>query len=361
MPIEWIASQIKGRQKAKVKLPSLFGNRSIVFPPSLNLEQSSSEETAQFKAAFLEDLIGRQGAVGIDLTGGFGVDSIFLSKNFSQWHYVEPIKDLLETAKHNFGVLGTTNMTCHNTSAETFLENTPDATLVYIDPSRRVNSQKVFTLADCEPDVTTLQDRILTHARHLLVKTSPLHDIQEGIRLLKHVKNVIVLSVANECKEVLFHIERNYIDRPTILAVDLPANDQFTFAIEDESHAIPAFAEVKAFLYEPNSAILKAGAFKSVGNRFGLNKLHPNTHLYTSDEVKSDFPGRIWQTINIVKADKKSIADFLPERKANVLTRNYPLSPDELKKQLGIKDGGELYLIGFTDQKKKLVLAKRLK
>jgi len=360
LPIEWIAAQIKGRQKARYKLPLFYANKSIVFPPSLNLEQSSSEATAQFKAVWVKEIVGETNA-GIDLTGGFGIDSFFLSRNFKAWHYIEPKTELLEIVRHNFETLGIDNVSFHNETAEAFLGSQTEASFVYIDPSRRVDTRKVFTLADCDPDITTIQEEILQHTRHLLVKTSPLHDLQEGIRLLKNVRQVIVLSVNNECKEVLFHLEKDYLGKPEILAIELPSNEQFQFTFEEERQSIAAFAEVKAFLYEPNAAILKAGSFKSIGNKFGLYKLHTNTHLYTADVENTKFPGRIWHIINVVKPEKKSVAALLSDGKANVLTRNYPLSPDQLKKQLGVKDGGNMYLIGFTDQKKRLVIAERLK
>jgi 16S rRNA G966 N2-methylase RsmD len=367
IPFSFIADQIRGRQKSKDKLPGYYKNSQVLYPPALNLEQSSSEQTAKFKL----DLIGKifndkvqpQGA---DLTGGFGIDACFLSKAFNQYHFIEPSERLISLARHNHQILSAKNIAYEKTSAEEFLKlTTGNYDLIYIDPSRRTTAnKKVFTLVDCEPNVVVLQAEIFTKTNCLLVKAAPLLDIQAGLKELKYVKKVIVLSVDNDCKEVLFFCQANFSDEPEIQAINLTScseSEPLSFFYSEERSVTSEFSEPLKYIYEPNASILKAGAFKLAAKRFGLYKLHPNTHLYTGDKLIENFPGRIFSIISIVKPDPKVVREFFPDGKANVTTRNYPLSTEELKKKTSLKDGGENYLIGFTDIKQKTVaVAKRV-
>jgi hypothetical protein len=367
VPASIIADQIRGRQKSKEKLPVLYSNTQIIYPPAVNLEQSSSEQTARFKLSFVKDLFGNNlPSQGADLTGGFGVDACFLSTAFSQYHFIEPNTTLIGIARHNHQVLAAKNIAYENTDAADFLKKLSGTLdFVYIDPSRRAaGNKKVFSLADCEPELISLQQEIFLHTPYMLVKTSPLLDLKVGIRELQFVKKVIVVSVNNECKEVLFFCEKDFTGEPIIQAVNLekakPA--EFRFLFSDESQAEAKFSQASAFLYEPNASILKAGAFKLMSTHFGLNKLHVNTHLYTSDHLIENFPGRIFRIIDIVKPDPKLMPKYFPAGQANVSTRNYPLSVAELKKKTGLKDGGDKFLIGFTDVKQKsVVVAERIK
>lgn len=364
IPASTIAWQIVGRRKAITKIPLYYNAKQIVYPPGLNLEQSSSEETAAFKASILDKELNQKNSI-IDLTGGFGVDTLFCSKVFNQVKYIEPNAELLSYARNNHRVLGSENIEHINSKAEDFLNSfigQPDC--FFIDPSRRTNSnQKVFKLADCEPNVIDLLPRIFEHSKHLLVKAAPLLDLQQALLELKAVKQIWIVSVKNEVKELLFFCEKNFSTEPTLTAVNLSSDHQpFSFRLSDEKNAQVEFSDPLAYLYEPNASILKAGAFKTIANRYELNKLHPSTHLYTSEKFVNEFPGRIFKTAALLKADAKSVAAHFPEGKANVITRNHPLSPEELKKKLKLQDGGEKYLIGCSGQKQKfLITAERLK
>lgn len=366
LPSSAIAEQITGRRKAKEKLPSYYKANNIIYPPAINLEQSSSEQTANYK---LEIITKESRSVNsiVDLTGGFGVDSFYFSRIFKQVHYVEPDGDLLKIAKHNHEQLGATNIVYHHTTAETFLSGWNDQIdCIYIDPSRRTKSnKKVFSLSDSEPDITKLQTEILRKTTLLLVKTSPLLDITLGIKELQHVKKVHVVAVNNECKEVLFQVQRDFIGEPLIEAVSIKEGqhpESFTFLYSDERSTTIEHGDPLKYLYEPNAALMKAGPFKSLANRYHVTKIHPSTHLYTSDVLVKDFPGRVFEIEACIKPEAKSVQSFFPEGKANVMTRNYPLSVDELKRKTKLTDGGEKYLIAFSGMKEKFVcVARRLK
>jgi len=364
-PPVFLAEQVGGRKKAREKLPLFYKTPGIVFPPVVNLEQCSSEATGRFKAG----LIQRSGLARldrfVDLTGGFGVDSFFLSTIFKTGVMVEPNQALLQMAEHNHRQLGATSLTYHHATAEEFLESDGRFDVAYIDPSRRVaGNQKVSGLSQSEPDIVALQKTIFEKSAHLLIKTSPLLDIQAALGELKGVKRVVVLSVENECKELLFLCERNFAGEPVIEAVNLVPNrrtDTFEFSYSEERTTISAWADPLTYLYEPNASILKAGAFRLTGARFGLYKLEVNTHLYTSDQLIEDFPGRVFKVIELVKPDPKSLRAFFPEGKANVMTRNYPMSVAELKKKTKLNDGADRYLIGFSGKDKKfLAVAERI-
>jgi 16S rRNA G966 N2-methylase RsmD len=323
------------------------------------LEQCSSEATARFKANILtEEIKGK--LVAVDLTGGFGVDSYFLSTIYESTHHVDVNEELLEIVKNNHKTLGTDSIKHHNETAKQFIENSTETfDVVYIDPSRRdQQSRKVFRLADCTPDITTLQHTIFKKSNSLLVKASPLLDIQQGLRELISVKKVLVVSVENECKELLFLAEKNYSGTFQIEAVDLYnsglVRNTFTFSSEQEKESKSKFSEPLSYLYEPNASIMKAGAFKLVGERYDLNKLSTNTHLYTSEKLIPDFPGRTFK-IEKLNPNQKELNSLVPTKQVNVITRNYPLRPEELKKKLNLRDGGDKYLIGFSTQTKKHV------
>jgi hypothetical protein len=338
-----IASQIAGRRKAKHKLPLWYGTKGIIYPPSLNLEQSSSEATARFKTS-----ITAKGKTGCDLTGGFGVDSFFLSRNFEKFYYIEPDDGLLFIAKHNHSLLGATNILYINSTAEDFIRQTREQfDLIFIDPSRRNKSQKVFKLSECIPDVTRILKSFIEKSDQILIKTSPLLDIQQGLRELNKADNINIVAVDNECKELLFQINKNTTSLKPLLAVDLDSSghllNSFSFSLEDEKEKVE-FSTPQTWLYEPNASILKAGAFKTIATRYEVCKLHPNTHLYTSTGKVNNFPGRAFKIIQQIKLDKKT-KELFPNGQANILTRNYPLSVEEIKKKTGLSEGGTLFLI----------------
>ncbi len=374
VPAALIAEQISGRKKAKDKLPTWYQTKKIVYPPTLNLEQCSSEQTAAFKAKIL---CGSNSHKIADLTGGFGVDTFYFSKCCNEVHYVEPNNGLFEIALNNFKQLGG-KVTGHNQTAEGFVHKgareggslrLSDSAVkffdaFYIDPSRRKSTQRVFKLADCAPDITSLQDLLFSIAPKILIKTSPLLDIRQGLSELRNVKKVFVVAVKNEVKELLFLCEKGFDEEPIIEAVNLfenKPNETFSFLSSEEKNLDISFGGPQQYLYEPNAAILKAGAFKTISKKFSLTKIHPNTHLYTSESLMKDFPGRIFEIEAFVKPVKKELLNYFPDGKANITTRNYPLSPEQLKKKTGLRDGGEKFLIGFSREGKKfLVVGVRL-
>ncbi len=362
VPPSVLADQLKGRAAAKEKFPDLCGNHSIIYPPGLNLEQSSSSATAALKAELLSRFV-TPGVIA-DVTGGFGVDTYHFSKYFNAVEYIEPNQVLASIAAHNHRTLGATNIRHHVTTAETFLAASAQRlSAIYIDPSRRVNTRRVVSLRDCEPNVLGLQPTIFNRAPVLMIKASPMLDISNSIAELDVVSHVVVVSVQQECRELLFICNDSSRGEPIITTIHVTAwgREVFEFTAPEEKHAQANFGDVGGFLYEPNPSILKSGAFKLVATRFGLAKLDPNTHLYTSNELITGFPGRRFAVRSRLKSDAASVARMLPERKANVIVRNYPLSPDALKKKIKINDGGQYYIIGTTALRTPLlILAERV-
>jgi hypothetical protein len=360
VPSSWIAGQIKARKKSAYKLPLFYNAKGIVYPPSLNLEQSSSEATARFKNYIVSKWI-TSNKKFCDLTGGFGVDSFFLSPLFEYGDFSEPRTELVELALQNHRLLGAVNLHYHVKDALEFLAGSgKHYDLIFIDPSRRNESQKkVFQFSDCVPDVIALQPELWRHADRVMIKASPLLDIQLGIKDLQFVSRVIVLSVDNECKELLFLCDKEFSGDASVECYNIGNNfdprkvpSAFEFSFPEERSATVQFSDPKKFVYEPDASIMKGGGFRSVAAAFHLPKLQVNTHLYTSDDLLNDFPGRTFRVHDIVKPDKK-LRDKFPGGKANILLRNYPATVEKLKKKTGLTDGGDLYLIGCSGVKEK--------
>jgi 16S rRNA G966 N2-methylase RsmD len=359
LPMADILRQIGVRQKARGKLPTWLGCLGVVFPVALSLEQSSSETTAHYKAALVS------GSTLVDLTGGFGVDAFYFAQQVGHVIHVERNAELSAIAAHNFGQLGAANIVCVNEEAESFLthlENSVD--WVYLDPARRdsINS-KVHRLEDCEPDVLRLLPTLLQKSRNVLLKTSPMLDIDLALQQLRSVVKVIVLAMENECKEVLYQLSEEAEAEPLIMAVNLDKEGiEFTFSFRrsEERNAEALYSEPLRYVYEPNVALLKAGAFQSLAQRLGLFKLHPHTHLYTSETLLPDFPGRTFHCEKVTKLDKKALLGLLPEKKANITVRNFPMTVADIRKQTGIREGGDVYLLATTDlHNRKVVLVCR--
>lgn len=367
VPAKILADQIKGRRKAKDKLPTWFRTSGIVFPPSASLEQCSSEVTAQYKLErirhFLpEDKLHR----AADITGGFGVDTYYLSTVFADMDYVEPEASLLQITQHNHRQLGAVNINYHNASAENFLAQTSmHYNLIFADPSRKTDKHsKAVKLQDCRPDITKLLQHIYEHTGLFLLKASPLLDIKEALRQLQHIAEVNVVAVDNEVRELLFIGRKSYMDETVIRAVNLldKSREEFVFTLTEEEAATVDVSPPLDFLYEPNRSILKAGAFRLIALRLGLKKLHPNTHLYTSEKIIENFPGRIFRLTEEISPGPQDAARAIPERKANIIIRNYPTAASLLAKKLKLEEGGSEYLIACTSVKKRhLLLSHRLK
>lgn len=341
-----MVQQIKGKKVAHRKFPFLL-KENIVFPPNLNLEQASSQSTAEFKA---DNLNGKK---FLDLTCGFGIDAYFLSQNFGEITLVEKNPELLDLVKHNWKILNKT-ATFVNENLEHFLaKNSESFDVIYLDPARRDSEKnKKFLLEDLSPNLLEIQDQLLEISSQIIIKLSPLIDISYLISVLKNVAKIQIIAVRNEVKELIVFLEKaRKGDDVEISCINLESDDaEFAFQFKEEKTAVSAFSEPQQFLYIPNNAVLKSGAFNLISQFFNGKKLHPNTHFYTSDKRIERFPGRILE-INMI--DSKHI---IKGEKYNIISKNYPLSPDEIKKKYKILDGGNCYLIFTQTQNRKIIL-----
>ncbi len=345
----WFLQQIEGRERTADKLPTFASIPDWWYPVRLSCEQCSSELTARYKASLLSPLALGEGKEErfLDLTGGYGVDTYFLSEQFTHTDYVEQNEELCRIAAHNFALSQKSkverqklSIAIHNTTAEDFLLSSPCGEagwgLIFLDPARRdSHGSKVFRIEDCTPNVVELLPTLLAHSKRLLIKLSPMLDLTQAVTSLSQVNwDIHIVAIKNEVKEVLL------LSGGTgqITTINLAQKDQaFVFTREEEQHCGLEIRDGKLanYLYEPNAAILKAGAYKLVAQRFGLHKLDVNTHLYTSRQFIENFPGRVWCI-----TEKQNL------KQANVLTRNYPLTPEQLKKKLHLRDGGTAFVIG---------------
>ena len=359
----WFLQQEEGRQRTADKLPTFAAMPDWWYPVRLSCEQCSSELTARYKSSILPSFQGGVGGRLLDLTAGYGVDTYFLSEQFAHTDYVERDAELCRIAAHNFSQptpsLPKGKEICvHNATAEAFLETAGIYDLIFLDPARRdSHGGKVFRLEDCTPNVVALLPTLLAHLTpdgHILLKLSPMLDITQAVKELSAISlqwSVYVVAVKNEVKELLLLSGGT----GAITCIDLAEPEKaFTFTHEEEQEAnLKLQISNFAFIYEPNAAILKAGAYKLVAQRFGLSKADMNTHLYFSDSLVTGFPGRIWQI--------KAKGEVVRGEKANVLVRNYPLTPEQLKKKMRIRDGGSDYVIGCrVAGKPTLFLAERI-
>lgn len=361
VPIRTVVSQMQARTKIKERLPEYFRTKGIIYPPTENLEQCSSAKTAAIKVRLLSEVVSKSGTL-VDLTGGFGVDSFHFARRFTRVIYVEKDLNLLEVARHNHHILGVTNIEYVHSTAEEFLQRTSERfDVMYIDPSRRpAPGKKVITLASSTPDVVALQDAILSRSGFMLIKAAPLLDLSLGLRAVKNVTKAMVVAVQNDCKELLFLSSRTdeSSDPPLITALNIGtlAEEKFDFLQQDELSAVPSFAQPKQFLFEPNAAIMKSGAFKLAGNRFGIEKLDTHSHIYTSTQDVEGFPGRVFKVKAVIPADAKLVRAELPSGRANLIVRNFPTDVASLKKKLKIDEGGDGYLIATTAMSRKIVI-----
>lgn len=343
LPMRDIVVQIASRQKAKNKLPEWFGNYDLILPPKQNLEQASSEITAKFKARFVE------GDSLVDLTGGTGVDTFYLSQNMRTAVYVEPNEELCAVSKYNFEVLRA-NIDVQNSTAEDVLNhNLAQSDWIFIDPSRRDNAEnRVYALEDCIPNVIVLEEQLLNSAKNVLIKASPMLDIKKVIEQFSSCYKVQIVAVDNEVKELLLYLRKDNEEEADIEAWNISEKreeEQFSFNYSEEESCDFDIEEPQKYLYEPNAALMKAGAYKLIASKFGVQKLHSNTHLYTSDEFIESFPGKKLVIKEVFSPAKKEIKKRVKNGTVNVIVRNYPMGANEIKKKFGLKDGGDHFLI----------------
>ena len=386
--------QIRGRKMARVKLPRWASLEGIIYPPHISMEQCSSESTALYKAELAARLLSLPASSSgiemkaeneiefVDLTGGFGVDFSYIAARLGvKSMYVERQVHLCEAAKENFGRLGLKNAIVKNgdgieilhsfhpkkkdaVSADDSLGITYDQPrsllktnlglkIIFIDPARRDDAgNKVVSLKDCTPDVTVLQEEMLSKADYVIIKLSPMLDWHRAISELSHVREVHIISVNNECKELLLVLSaRNMGENLRIYCI----NDAQSFVCDEldmESSQVkiaPSTLEEMQYLYEPNASLMKAGCFGVLSGRYDARMLSKNSHLFVSREPIAAFPGRSFRIIAVSSFNKKELKRHLAGiTKANIATRNFPLSVAELRKRLKLKDGGETYIFATT-------------
>jgi hypothetical protein len=351
--VEWTAilNQIEARQKAKDKLPTWFAAENIIYPSRVSVEQTSSEPAAEYKSGLVS------GESLIDLTGGFGIDDYYFSKKINKVVHCELNAELSAIAAHNFKVLGADNIECiPGDSHETLQRLNREWNWIYIDPARRNDAKgKVFMLKDCLPDVPELLDTYFKYTDNILIKTAPILDISAGLSELYMVKAIHIVAVNNEVKELLWVLDKSFKGAPLLHAVSINKDVTEIFTSPVESDAEAPYGTPNKYLYEPNAAIMKSGAFDAVAYEYKLHKLHKHTHLYTCEDL-IDFPGRRFHVDKIIsynKAEMKAVEGT----KMNITVRNFPLSVEEIRKKWKIKEGGDTYAFFTTNvQNEKIVL-----
>ena len=335
-----LAEQIDSKKRCEVKLPFWFNTEGIFYPPKLAIEQASSELTAKYKAELI------QGDEVIDLTGGIGVDTLFFAMKAKSVTHCELNQELSEISEYNSRIFSRNISYIHSNGLEYLLTSIKTFSTVYIDPSRRISSRKVFMLKDCEPDIISNLQLIKEHSSRIIIKTAPLLDIQSIIKELIQVRAIHVISIKNECKELLIIIDKIKEDDDPLITCAILGEDEKSYSFrlsEEKEFQIDNYSEPLKYIYEPDAALLKAGCFKLITRDFKMNKIHQHTHLYTSTELQNSFPGR-----KFILKKAWNYGTFIKEhqfKKANIICRNFGLSPEEIKKKLKINDGGEEYLL----------------
>ena len=395
----FLLDQLAGWQTARTKLPSWAANEDIIYPPHLSMEQCSSEQTAEYKARLVERLVGVDNLVSsdlnndccrpfagektipkqqenhvqnsfegsfCDLTGGFGVDFSFIAHSFKRAIYVEQQDNLCELARHNFHALGLTQAEVVNDDGTAYLHQLDHVSVLFLDPARR-NEQggKTVLISDCTPDVLALEEELLEKADTVVIKLSPMLDWHRAVDELNRLGNVVlevhIVSVRNECKELLLVLQRTKDEKDDKMATEKALQ---VFCVNDESivsysldealstsqRLLSAVPKAGQYLYEPNASLMKAGCFALLTARYPLSALSLNSHLFVSDEAINEFPGRKFEITAVSSFNKKELRRSLSRiEKANLAVRNFPMSVADLRKRLKIKEGGDIYLFATTD------------
>lgn len=352
-----LAEQIQAKKKCEKKLPIWFNTPHIYYPNKLNIEQCSSEATAKYKASILS------GKTLVDLTGGFGVDTYFFSKGIDKVFHCEINHNLSEIAAHNLEVLGVENTIFIPKDGMEFLNGSDQKfDWLFVDPSRRSESKgKVFMLSDCSPNIVEHLPLLFQKSKHVLIKASPLLDITIGLNELAHVKEIHIVALKNEVKELLWVLEKEYKGQTHIKTLNItPSKPQrFNFNLPEEKDTLPTYELPLDYLYEPNAAILKAGAFKIISKALKIHKLHEHSHLFTSKDLM-EFPGRVFHIEEVIGYSKKKLKPLMGTR-ANITVRNFPDSVATIRKKHKIKDGGEVYLFFTRLKNNQLAVIKTVK
>lgn len=402
----YLLNQLTGWQTARTKLPSWAAKEDIIYPPHLSMEQCSSEHTAEYKARLVARLVGLENIASsdinndcsrpsageettpkqqenhvpksfegsfCDLTGGFGVDFSFIARSFKRAIYVEQQENLCELARHNFHALGLTQAEVVNGDGTAYLHQLDHVAVIFLDPARR-NEQggKTVLISDCTPDVFTLEEELLEKADTVVIKLSPMLDWHRAVDELNCLGNVVsevhIVSVRNECKELLLVLQRTKGETDGKTATEKAlqvfcVNDNnivsysFDEALSVSQRLLLAAPKAGQYLYEPNVSLMKAGCFSLLTARYSLSALSLNSHLFVSDEAIDAFPGRKFRITAVSSFNKKELRHSLSGiDKANLAVRNFPMSVAELRKRLKIKEGGDIYLFATTDAENKHLL-----
>ena len=354
-------TQIEGWQTAERKLPTWAATDGIIFPPRISMEQCSSEETANYKSNLAT------GESIADLTGGFGIDCSFMARSFKSAFYIERNPLLCDIARHNFKLLGLGEIEIINGDSLEIIPTLPALDWIFIDPARRDgDGRKVVALSDCEPDVTALEEQLLQKARKVMIKCSPMLDIKAACRQLAHVSEVHIVAVNNECKELLIILDgENDGSLTTTKCINIRKEtiDTFSFKETEEREKETIYSTgVGKFLYEPNAAIQKSGCHAMLTDEYNIGKLHPNSQLYTSDNLVEQFPGRIFTVERVCGFTKSEIKEIQALKQANITVRNFPESVALLRKKLKLADGGDNYIFATTlsNGEKALILCNKI-
>lgn len=360
------AKCIQAREKMKIKAPLWYSNPALVYPFAVSVEQGSSQTTALFKQKCIQEIFNGKEIITADLTGGMGIDSWFISKISSLHYYFERNQELCAATRYNFKQLGTDNIVVSNSDVTAdgcaALKELKDKniSLIYIDPARRTQTGgKAIMLQDYEPNIVELQDLLFEASRYILVKVSPMADIKQNLQLLEKTSRVYIVAVNNECKELLFLLDSQHNgEEPCIHSCNIenadPQNisghNNVSFKMSEEEQAQAQYtSNVEKYLYEPGKAVIKSGAYKLLSQKYCCNKLAPSTHLYTSDELKEDFPGKTFVVEEVVPFNKKALKEVASRHPhADITARNFPIDTNALKKLSGIKDGGSRHIFAVT-------------
>jgi len=334
-----LVQQIQGIQIARSKFPSLLKFPQYIFPPKISLEQASSEKTAIFKSKLID------GKSFLDLTGGMGIDTYFMSRNFQEVTYVEKDESLFKSTNQNFITLGLV-VKGFNTKAEEFLSSTTKKyDTIFIDPSRRVQGQKRISIDNCLPNIVEIQKLLLEHGNEVLIKLSPMQDLSELLNKLDDVTNIYIVADGWDVKELLVKLNKADSNKIYYSAVDVHT-DHIHTALKD--HVDISYVQPLHYIYQPHPTLVKADLQDAYSNNLSLQKIHPNTQLYTSDSLVENYFGRVFEVVSLNEINKKTITSFTDNKAINVISKNYPLSASDLKKKYKVKDGGDFYLLAFT-------------
>lgn len=345
-----LANQVAAKKKAEKKLPTWFKTPNIYYPSTLSIEQTSSEDTAAYKQQLAK------GKSLIDITAGFGVDSFYFSQQVDEVYSCEINAELSGISAHNASLLNANNIHCMAVDGLEYLKNTSKQfDTIYIDPARRNTSGKVFKLSDCTPNVVEHLDFLLQKAERIIIKTSPLLDIQAGLAQLKNVAEIHIVSVKNECKELLWVIDRGFVGKPKIICATLNSGiKQIELPLHDDNSTTYIENPIAGgYLYEPDVALMKSGAFNAIGNRFKLKKLAKQSHLYFSANLHTDFIGRIFEIERLFAPNELKKQQNL---KGNVIVRNFPERAENLVKKYKIVPSDTTFYIFTQQQKNYMVL-----